>query len=345
MPTHEQIVAAAQWWTDRLTDCRNSGLSATERREPENTAYQFAEVLMDLGRPHVTAEQVDAFRLALMNGIAHASPYEQRQLHVDYDCDRVLSEALAVAGIPERTGMLPIKTDMWLNEDGTVAVRYGYGANVQMIYAPVKPADAGDPIAASDPDAHIKPRHRDPGDHEVTQQEAARPADLRELRRRADNLLAGQHEGLARWTEVEQIEAGDVIEALLAALARRDKLQPVVHTDANRERPIPMLNTEQEQAAKVWAADDRLWTTRKTVEFNLLIFAHVVLKHSQAEASLATLVALVAQRVEEDAPRPDSEYCWHCQANVNGTHAPVEPHTRECWWKRAADALRTPRQE
>ena len=141
-----------------------------------------------------------------------------------------------------------------------------------------------------------KPRHRDPGYHEAKQREAARLADMRELRRRADNLLAGQHDGLALWTGAEQTEAGDVIEALLATLAHRSP----------REREAPDA-------------------------------AH----HHEATA----LVALVAQRVEEDAPRPDSEYCWHCQANVNGKHAPVEPHTSECWWKRAADALRAPREE
>ncbi len=40
--------------------------------------------------------------------------------------------------------------------------------------------------------------------------------------------------------------------------------------------PIP-LNAEQEQAAKDWAADDRLWTTQETVEFNLRTFARKIL--------------------------------------------------------------------
>jgi len=40
--------------------------------------------------------------------------------------------------------------------------------------------------------------------------------------------------------------------------------------------PIP-LNAAQEQAAKEWATDDRLWTTQETVEFNLRTFARVVL--------------------------------------------------------------------
>jgi hypothetical protein len=40
--------------------------------------------------------------------------------------------------------------------------------------------------------------------------------------------------------------------------------------------PIP-LNAQQQQAIKEWAADDRLWTTQETVEFNLQTFARVIL--------------------------------------------------------------------
>lgn len=40
--------------------------------------------------------------------------------------------------------------------------------------------------------------------------------------------------------------------------------------------PIP-LNDEQVRAAKDWAADDRLWTTQETVEFNLRTFARKIL--------------------------------------------------------------------
>lgn len=38
------------------------------------------------------------------------------------------------------------------------------------------------------------------------------------------------------------------------------------------------LNDEQEQTIKQWAADDRLWTTQETVEFNLRTFARCILK-------------------------------------------------------------------
>lgn len=44
----------------------------------------------------------------------------------------------------------------------------------------------------------------------------------------------------------------------------------------NDSFPIP-LSSAQELLVKQWAADDRLWTTQETVEFNLRVFARAVL--------------------------------------------------------------------
>lgn len=41
------------------------------------------------------------------------------------------------------------------------------------------------------------------------------------------------------------------------------------------------LNATQEAAVHDWAADDRLWTTQETVEFNLRLFARVILAGRQ----------------------------------------------------------------
>lgn len=41
------------------------------------------------------------------------------------------------------------------------------------------------------------------------------------------------------------------------------------------------LNDTQEQLVREWAADDRLWNTQPTVEFNLRIFARAILAASQ----------------------------------------------------------------
>lgn len=41
------------------------------------------------------------------------------------------------------------------------------------------------------------------------------------------------------------------------------------------------LSPQQEEAVKSWAADDRLWTTQETVEFNLRTFARLMLKEEK----------------------------------------------------------------
>jgi hypothetical protein len=52
------------------------------------------------------------------------------------------------------------------------------------------------------------------------------------------------------------------------------------------------LNEAQQAAVKEWAADDRLWTTQETVEFNLRTFARVVLKSTpQVQRQIAALEA------------------------------------------------------
>lgn len=66
----------------------------------------------------------------------------------------------------------------------------------------------------------------------------------------------------------------EFVERELAYLDELDRASAGATGAAN---PIP-LNMEQESAVKQWAADDRLWTTQETVEFNLRTFARVILK-------------------------------------------------------------------
>lgn len=64
---------------------------------------------------------------------------------------------------------------------------------------------------------------------------------------------------------------------LLSFVGEAPVPSPVSSTGAEQETfPVP-LNAEQEAAAKLWAADDRLWTTQETVEFNLRTFARKIL--------------------------------------------------------------------
>jgi hypothetical protein len=59
---------------------------------------------------------------------------------------------------------------------------------------------------------------------------------------------------------------------------------PAVSGAEPKQYPI-QLTAEQEEAVKEWAADDRLWTTQDTVEFNLRTFARTILQHASPESS------------------------------------------------------------
>ena len=101
--------------------------------------------------------------------------------------------------------------------------------------------------------------------------------------RRASETTSVQ---VRNWSEVEAIN-------LTAALAQPDAgedcnaengSEPINQADSNRPWPIYLnhgqLNHKQREAAQTWAADDRLWTTQETVEFNLLTFARAILAAS-----------------------------------------------------------------
>ena len=118
-------------------------------------------------------------------------------------------------------------------------------------------------------------------------------ADLAALREAATTHCAcvvskEGDECLSECDEHEQVrERAEKAEADLAALRQRH-----AEVGAATTAPIP-LTEEQEREAKEWAADDRLWTTRETVEFNLRTFVRKILslcppalarqRHAEAE--------------------------------------------------------------
>jgi hypothetical protein len=65
-------------------------------------------------------------------------------------------------------------------------------------------------------------------------------------------------------------QCADELEAAL-------KAAPHVEQERQEDGPLP-FTPEMAKAAYEWAADDRLWTTQDTVEFNLRTFARVILK-------------------------------------------------------------------
>ena len=65
-----------------------------------------------------------------------------------------------------------------------------------------------------------------------------------------------------------------------------DRPKPIVTLSLERLGPVEFKhvaldNEAQERAVREWAADDRLWTTQETVEFNLRVFARVILALSE----------------------------------------------------------------
>ena len=81
------------------------------------------------------------------------------------------------------------------------------------------------------------------------------------------------------------------IEELERMLASGEPLKIALQPDGSiRAVPI-VLNAAQEKAVKEWAADDRLWTTQETVEFNLRTFARVIRQGESSNESSSTTAA------------------------------------------------------
>ena len=72
-----------------------------------------------------------------------------------------------------------------------------------------------------------------------------------------------------------------------------DSLSPHPGSTPLEQFPIP-LSDDQQAAVKEWAADDRLWTTQETVEFNLRTFARLILK-SAGDAARARVGPMVRE--------------------------------------------------
>jgi hypothetical protein len=87
------------------------------------------------------------------------------------------------------------------------------------------------------------------------------------------------------------IEMADELDALLSSpvspqTPQKHRLEPISTSADNRPSPIipqiPLDDAAQEQIAKQWAADDRLWTTQETVAFNLRVFARAIIASKPA---------------------------------------------------------------
>jgi len=120
--TAEQIRVACNWWGNALRRPKfDAGADSPQLAMTEEVLERTAEYYS------ITEEQIASFKVRLTtllekdpNGLIGFYG-----LHVDYDPDATLREALTHADIP--TSRAPIKTNMNFH-DGGVYVSYGYGA-------------------------------------------------------------------------------------------------------------------------------------------------------------------------------------------------------------------------
>jgi hypothetical protein len=75
--------------------------------------------------------------------------------------------------------------------------------------------------------------------------------------------------------------------------------------------PIP-LNAEQLKAITLWAADDRLWTTQETVEFNLQTFARVILEAQGLGSAVPLMHRCSGCGYRWEGPLKGAELCGDC---------------------------------
>jgi len=123
--TEEQIEKAVEWWADRVCAPVFSGLSATDRADPVNDAYQMAEMMATIAVKPVDDSKRQAFIDALKEELSSPDYNSWMGLGVDYGPDLVLARAAEKAGIS--ISNFPWKTHMSFLEDGKVKAAMGYG--------------------------------------------------------------------------------------------------------------------------------------------------------------------------------------------------------------------------
>lgn len=133
MITKEQIDIAVAWWGDAL----RSPTSQTERTEQDffdrsqDRAAGLGRIMTALARSPVLEVEIALFRSFLrerLRGFACRIREDASiMLDVDYHPNEVLETALRKAGIEGRGPVLPLKTVMWLYNDGEMVVAEGYG--------------------------------------------------------------------------------------------------------------------------------------------------------------------------------------------------------------------------
>lgn len=139
-PSKGQVDAAVAWWSVAVSSPKFSALTKEERQDPRERPMVFAEGLAQCLVKPIADSALRTFESALASRIYDLARERGRVfLSVDYHPDPILAGAAADAGIPE--GNFPWKTWMRFLPDGSVSVKYGYGAPDVTIYSESRHAE------------------------------------------------------------------------------------------------------------------------------------------------------------------------------------------------------------
>ena len=116
----EAAEIAASWWADRV-------VRPTFDAGADSPAMMIAEVMATVNASKVEETEQERFKKILKNKILEKIKNAKYTfgIHCDYSPEGILSEAMMEASIP--TSNAPWKTSMWIDADGTVSVKHGYG--------------------------------------------------------------------------------------------------------------------------------------------------------------------------------------------------------------------------
>lgn len=134
---------AAKWWADQLR--QPATLDNGDDTSQGAMTASFAYMLQKMEREKQSADKIDAFENALANILErHNDPWFS--FGVDYNPDRILSEAAEAAELDLGMTTLPWKTRMFATDE-QVKVSVGYRGEPQVIYQRESvPTDASDRV-------------------------------------------------------------------------------------------------------------------------------------------------------------------------------------------------------
>ena len=119
----EAAEVAASWWAEKIVRPKFDAGSDTP-------AMMMAEALATMGTAKIEESDQERFKNILKQKILDNLKKTNYTfgIHCDYHPEGILEEAIVEAKIPSTNA--PWKTSMWIDSDGTVSVKYGYGKPV-----------------------------------------------------------------------------------------------------------------------------------------------------------------------------------------------------------------------